>query len=120
MPRATTALVLARLGNAYPTGWDAVSVGALCAPADAALDGYTFPKVLSTTDASCIEMACSIVMRKMRIADMMQSAGGAIAVMGRSYLDMADISDEMKERIDRLTQDPTLYGVTTADAIEEQ
>ena len=120
MARATAALVLPRLGNAYPTGWDAVSVGALCAPADAILDGYTYPITLSTTEAGAIQMACDIVLRLMRIADMMQSAGGAIAVSGRSYLDMPVLTDEMKERIERLTQNATYDGATTVDMVEEQ
>ena len=113
MARATAALVYARLGNNYPTGWDAVTVGALCAPADAILDGYTYPVVLSTTDASCISVAIDIVMRMMRIADMMQSAGGAMSTMGRTYVDMPNLSDELKERINVLKSSAVTYPYTT-------
>ena len=119
MARATAALVLPRLGNAYPTGWDAVSVGALCAPADAILDGYTYPVLLSATEPGAIQLCIDIVLRLMRIADMMQSAGGAMSTMGRSYLDMPVLTEEMKERIERLTQNATYDGCTTADLIEE-
>jgi hypothetical protein len=120
MARATAALVLVRLGNSYPPPWDAVSVGALCAPADAILDGYTYPIVLSTTDASCVSVAIDIVMRMMRIADMMQSAGGAMSTMGRSYVDMPNLSDELKERIDVLKDKSGTYLFATAvDMVED-
>jgi len=118
--RATAALVLPRLGNSYPTGWDAVSVGALCAPADAILDGYTYPITLSTTDASCIAVAIDIVMRMMRIADMMQSAGGAVSTMGRGYVDMPNLSDELKMRIDVLKDAAVTYPyATSVDMVED-
>jgi len=120
MARATAALVLARLGGTYPTGWDAVTVGALCSPADAILDGYTAPVTLSTTDTSCIGVAIDIVMRMMRIADMMQSAGGAMSTMGRTYIDMPNLSDELKERINVLKAEAGSYtGITTIGMVED-
>jgi len=120
MARATAALVYARLGNAYPTPWDAVTVGALCTRADSILDGVTTPVVLSSTDASCIEVACDIVMRMMRIADMMQTAGGSMSSMGRTYVDMPTLSDELKERINILKQEAGSYRyATSVDTVEE-
>ena len=120
MVRATYAAVLMRLGGTYPTGWAEAQVTNLCTRADYILNGYTSPTTLSTTDASRIEVAIDIVLRLMRIADMMQTAGGSISSMGRAYVDMPVLSDELKSRIDILKDAAVTYPyVTNVDLVED-
>ena len=120
MVRATYARVLVRLGGAYPSGWVEAAVTNLCTQADYILDGYTYPTTLSTSDNKVIEVCVDIVLRMMRIADLMQEAGGTAGHSGRAYpSEFAPISKDIKERIDALMSDTTYDGFTTTDMVED-
>ena len=48
MVRATAAEVVKKWGGTYPAGWDATSVGNVCAQVDAELDAKALPDTLGT------------------------------------------------------------------------
>lgn len=123
MARATAAEVIKRMGNAYPTGWDATSVGYLCDSADYHIDGYVKQfggKALSTTDTDAIELAISVVLRLMQIADIMKRSRGIVSEEGRTYMVNLDpIPDWVKPRLETLMTDTTYDGATTASMVED-
>ena len=121
MARATAARVLVRLGGAYPSGWAEAAVTNLCTQADYILDGYTYPTTLSTTDNNVIEVAVDMVLRMMRMADLMQEGAGTAGHSGRVYpSDFTVINNEIARRIDALMSDTTYDGFTTTDMVEDE
>jgi hypothetical protein len=121
MVRATEARVLVRLGaTAWPVvSWTQAAVTALCTQADYIIDGYTYPDTISTTSNTAIELAVDVVLRMMRMADMMQEAGGSSSADGRSYTDFEILNEQMRERISALLRSSDYRGITIIDLIED-
>lgn len=119
MPRATYVGVLKRYGGTPPPGWDETAITGLFDAADDAIDGYTAPDTISTTDSIAVAIAEIVVMRLVKIGDAGHQASGTSGLDGRAYPDYPELSDELKERIDSLLIDPTLRGIGIADMIPE-
>lgn len=118
MVRATYARVKVRLGGGDPSGWSQAKIEGLCTQADYILDGYTTPDTLSTTDNNAIEIAVDVVLRMMRQADMLQESSGTTGHDGRTYVDIPTLSDEIKERIDRVLRSE-YFGIQAIDMVGE-
>lgn len=98
--RATYARVKIALVGTDKVGVTQSEIEDLADRADAQIDGYTYPQVISTTNTIAIEIAVDVVLRLLRIGDMAHEASGTSAHDGRSYPDIPVLTQELKDRID--------------------
>jgi len=107
--RATTADVLKRWGGTYPPGADATNTADWCEQADEILNAYTHPDTLSTTDSKVKAVAVDVVER-LYIRMVWMQAGGPMSGQPEPEV----LTQDIKEKIDRLSIDSTYDGFTTA------
>lgn len=117
MARATYAGVLKRSGGTPPANWDETSISGLFDAADNAIDGYTAPDTISTTDVRAIAIAEAVVLRLIKIGDSAQQSSGTTSLEGRAYPDFPELNDDLKQRIDALLVSSNTHGISALNMI---
>ena len=110
MVRATAAEVVKLFGNTYPAGWDATTVGYLCAIVDDELDEYG----LSASDQGAVTLANYLVYRRI-IHATWAAAGGILSGQNEPKV----WTDDLVELKNRLAEHGTYEFVASVDTVND-